>query len=201
MSRDRNSINPLFALLAIALLMGLLLGMTNLATKDIITTQKLVKAEESRKAIFPEAKEFTQFDLHSIDLSSAPGLTEIYLAKRDDNVIGYIFAASNRGYAGGVPCIIGINKDGVIVGIEVLDNKETPGLGTKIEEPAFLNRLTGKEVSDSFDLVASYEKKDGISAVTGATFSSKAVVNDVKDAVSAYEQLQTLSQKGGDDVN
>lgn len=195
-SVNRNKVNPLFALVAIALIMGAILGLTNLATADIITEQKLVKAEASRKAIFPEAQDFFALDVSQFNEEKTPGLTDAYKAVRGDKEIGYIFTAANRGYAGDVPCVIGINTDGIIVGIEVLDNKETPGLGTKIEEPEFLNTLTGKESTDSFDIVASYEKKDGISAVTGATFSSKAVANDVKSAVSAYHQLKEGEDHG-----
>ncbi|MDO5044739.1 MAG: RnfABCDGE type electron transport complex subunit G [Coriobacteriia bacterium] len=187
--RKNGLVYPLFALVVIALIMGAILGLTNFATADIIQEQILQKAQESRQKIFPEADSFTEIQLEERHQNLAPGLESVFSAQSQGELVGYVFTAANKGYAGDVPAVIGINLDGKIIGIEVQDNKETPGLGTKVALPDFLDPIIGTSVDDSMEIVKSYETKPGISAVTGATFSSAAIAADLKDARAVFNEL------------
>mgnify|MGYP000771863080 FL=1 len=83
--------------------------------------------------------------------------------------------------------IIGMLMDGTVTGYKVIEQKETPGLGTKIAESKFADQFIGlNSYHDQFKL-----KKDGgeIDAVTGATISSRAVIDAVEKAVSTYKKF------------
>ena len=113
---------------------------------------------------------------------------ELYPARENGTVTSVaIKSSSKEGFGGKIELIIGILMDGTITGYKVIEQNETPGLGSKVTEPQFSNQFVGKNAyTDNFDL-----KKDGgeTDAVTGATISSRAVVGAVKDAVAAYNKF------------
>ena len=76
--------------------------------------------------------------------------------------------------------MVGFLPDGTIKNISVLDIKETPGLGTKMKEPKFLDQFVNKNPADFVLKV----KKDGgdVDALTGATISSRAFSSAVQTA-------------------
>lgn len=87
-----------------------------------------------------------------------------------------------RGYAGKTPLEVKIKKK-KIVSVTPLPNQETPGFFQRLVQASFFtkwNGMTLKEVSNS-----------KVDAVSGATFSSKAVIENVK-AAAEYGQKQSL---------
>ena len=114
---------------------------------------------------------------------------DIYPAKKDSVLVGYaVNTNTKKGFSGNISLMAGFKPDGTIVNITVLEQKETPGLGTKMTEPLFKDQFTDKNPS-SFTLKV---KKDGgqIDAITAATISSRAFCDAIQ---RAYITLQ----KGG----
>lgn len=83
--------------------------------------------------------------------------------------------------------IVGFYIDGTIKNFKVIDHKETPGLGSKVNEPRFKEQFNGFNPSKHKFKV----KQDGgeIDAVTAATISSRAVINAIQRAVDAYNNF------------
>ncbi|MGN0607284.1 MAG: FMN-binding protein [Oscillospiraceae bacterium] len=80
------------------------------------------------------------------------------------------------GYSkGGIDVIVGMDSDGAVKGIQFVSLKETPGLGTKVNDNNFISQFLGLDSSE-FD----------IQAVTGATFSSNGMKNAVACAIDTY---------------
>lgn len=98
-----------------------------------------------------------------------------------------------KGYKDGFDILVGVDG-GAVSGVAVVSvGEETPGLGTKTNDPAFLDNFKG--ISDSAVIVKSAPSADNeVQAVTSATFSSKGVANAVNIALDAY---RTLQQNGG----
>jgi electron transport complex protein RnfG len=114
---------------------------------------------------------------------------EIYPAKKDDVVVGYaVNTYTKTGFSGNISLMAGFKPDGTIVNITVLEQKETPGLGTKMSESQFKNQFRDKNPSEFILKV----KKDGgpVDAITAATISSRAFCDALQ---RAYNTLQ----KGG----
>ena len=103
---------------------------------------------------------------------------------------------SNNGFSGNIRIMVGFNPDGSIFDIAVLEHKETPGLGDKIEKRKSLDKKTGLSWSSQFkgkfpsqtELLVT---KDGgeIDAITASTITSRAFCDAVNRAHAAWEQL------------
>jgi electron transport complex protein RnfG len=92
--------------------------------------------------------------------------------------------------------MIGLTNDlSKITSIEVLEQSETPGLGTKILEAPYKDQYNGLVPGSAIKLVKGVEPSNPneVRAITGATISSRAVVTIVNEGVS---RLRTLENKG-----
>lgn len=113
------------------------------------------------KELFPQA-----FNFESV----AKGGEAIYYNAKDKegNLLGVVFKASGKSYEGQIETLVGMLKDGTITEIRVISENDTSGLSALVTGPQFTDQF--KNVSDL----------SGIQAVTGATVSSKAIINSVK---------------------
>lgn len=102
------------------------------------------------------------------------------------------FDIKTKGYKDGFDILVGV-KDGAVAGVAVVSvGEETPGLGTKTNDPAFLDNFRG--ITGEAKIVKSAPAADGeVQAVTSATFSSRGVAKAVNIALAAYEMYM-----GGD---
>jgi uncharacterized protein with FMN-binding domain len=83
-----------------------------------------------------------------------------------------------QGYIGTTPLKIYIEKNKVVK-IEALKNQETPKYFIKVKK-ALLDKWNGKKVKDA--------KALKVDAVTGATYSSEAVIENVKLGLDYYQK-------------
>jgi len=111
----------------------------------------------------------------------------VYPAYKDGKLVGQAFAVtSHEGYSGDIDLLIGVDPNGAITGLEVINHAETPGLGAKIVSEqtwAGKRELVGRTLADSIEV-----KKDGgqIDAIAGATISPRAVCKAVKAGLDTY---------------
>ncbi|MDL2328524.1 RnfABCDGE type electron transport complex subunit G [Desulfosarcina sp. OttesenSCG-928-A07] len=100
-----------------------------------------------------------------------------------------VLESSANGYAGKVGMAVAIDMDSdTIYGISVTTHQETPGFGAKAkEDPTFGAQFAGKSISTDFQV-----SQDGgnISALSGATITSRAVCASVNSATAAYKELK-----------
>jgi electron transport complex protein RnfG len=93
--------------------------------------------------------------------------------------VGIAFIAEGGGFQGDISMMVGMDVDErKLTGMTVLSHLETPGLGARIEEESFRKQFVEKSVDDPF--VAS----EDIDAITGATISSNAVSNILRESIS-----------------
>ena len=175
-------------LLLVTAIAGAALSMVNVITKPRIEEQKRLVTQRALIAALPAA------DPESIVPVSQNEEVDYYIGyKTQDkqNIIGFAFIAKEAGYSSVIETMVGIDTTGTIMGIKIMQQVETPGLGTKIEEvkykessswfqDQFLNRTVDKLDVD----------KDGgdIKSVTGATISSRAVANSIKKGLGNLEE-------------
>ncbi|MBI5025552.1 MAG: RnfABCDGE type electron transport complex subunit G [Nitrospirae bacterium] len=138
--------------------------------------------EEALKKMAPEAERIDEAGKWFLFKKE----NEYFEAKKGDNIIGYIASSIGKGYSSYIKLLISVDNDLKIKSINVLRHGETPGLGDVIESPEFKDQFKGKGL-DQLVLVKG-ETKDKIQAVTGATISSRAVTNGVKDAVKMLHE-------------
>lgn len=188
---------PAIALGIITLAAGLGLSGTFFMTKDAIEEQKTLKNKAAYKAVCPDAENFTALtelvaSLGDEQYGTSFGRTYIKEAVEgfdaDGNSVGYaISAMSSEGYDGSITLYVGISPDGTVNCISFTELHETPGKGMLCGEPAFKDQFNNKNVS-AFQLNGGNgdEKIDGVS---GATITSKAVVNAVNAALDFCQNV------------
>ena len=188
---------PVIALTIIAILAGLALSGVFFMTKDTIADQELAKEREAYKAVCPDAASFDDAEEAKDAIAAMAGestrVNEALVAKDEaGNVIGYALNVTGKGFGGDVTMALGLTADGKISGISFTELSETAGLGMRADEPAFKDQFTGK--GGQLTLVkgdASGEQE--ISAITGASVTSGAVISAVNAGLDLYE----TTLKGG----
>ncbi len=160
---------------------------------DIEVEPIIEETEEEREArflseLFADADEFTPIEQSLLDeiTGSNNFVSDVFEANSAGNLIGYVFKTSSGGYGGDIPVMTGISLDGSLTGIRVGSNDETPGLGTKVEEPDFTDSFVGKTTEDNFVAVDSPSADNEVIMISGATISVNGVVTGVNDANDAY---------------
>lgn len=97
---------------------------------------------------------------------------------------GIVFTAEGQGFQSTIKVMVGVDPaKRQITGVKVLEQAETPGLGTRIEEPDFLAQFAGKSIDDAFKV------NDDLDAITSATVSSAAVGDMIRAALDDLESL------------
>ena len=188
---------PVIALTIIAILAGLALSGVFFMTKDTIADQELAKEREAYKAVCPDAASFDDAEEAKDAIAAMAGestrVNEALVAKDEaGNVIGYALNVTGKGFGGDVTMALGLTADGKISGISFTELSETAGLGMRADEPAFKDQFAGK--GGQLTLVkgdASGEQE--ISAITGASVTSGAVISAVNAGLDLYE----TTLKGG----
>ena len=113
----------------------------------------------------------------------------VYTARKGGQIVGYaVETLSTKGYGGDIILMVGFTPQGEIVGIEVLSQNETPGLGDRIEngKSNFSTQFIGKNPA-TFRLRI---KREGgqVDAITASTISSRAYCQAVQRGYAAVMQ-------------
>jgi len=128
---------------------------------------------------------------------TAIGNSVIYKLLDKKNIfIGYAFIAQGQGYQGKI-IILAVTDSAfkAIQGIEIIESVETPGLGAKINESSFKGQFKNLNSAEKFKCVQSAsENHSQIQAITGATVSSRAVVNILNTRIEELKKLLNLNK-------
>ena len=181
------------------------------------------KAEALQRAIFqvlPAATTSETFTYQKaggfapVQGEAAPELPRVYAGYNDQKeLVGVAIEAQGMGYQDVIRLIYGYSfSEQAIIGIQVLESKETPGLGDKIEtDPDFLKNFErldvslapdGTELAHAVVAVRTGEKEHPwqVDGITGATISSVAIADILNASAAVWaprvqQGLQAL--KGG----
>jgi electron transport complex protein RnfG len=199
--------NMILSLTIICSISALLLGGAYLLTKPQIESRTSEKQVSAVRAVLPPfdnqpLAEATWLGksgqvLERTDADAPLALTKVFPATMQGTSVGWaVMSYSDRGYAKRIVTMTGFLPDGRINSIQVMEQGETPGLGTKITEARFLDQFSGKNPATSRIVV----RKDGgdIDAITAATISSRALCDAVTRSYAALEgTLQPPRSEGG----
>ena len=184
---------PVIALTIIAVFAGLALSGVFFVTKDTIEAQELAKETEAYKTVCADADSFALAENADEALKAMEGKTtrvnKAYVAKdAAGNTIGYALNVTSKGFGGDVTMALGLTKDGAITGISFTELNETAGLGMKASEPAFRDQFIGKSGKLNLTKGDASGEQD-ISAITGASVTSNAVISAVNAGLEFYETV------------
>ncbi|MFH1460642.1 MAG: RnfABCDGE type electron transport complex subunit G [Candidatus Omnitrophota bacterium] len=169
------------ALLIVALVCALILALIYKKTAPIIEQQKQMLLERSLQSVLA-ADSYNKQEKEIVYYEAV---------NNEGKILGWCLPLEAKGYGGPIQILVGVDISEKITGVRVLDDKETPGLGSKIRETEykqaeaeFLKQFKQKNVKDV--LLVKRKTLDNIQAVTGATISSKAVTDCVRINVEKF---------------
>ena len=183
-------------LTAISLVVAALLGATNALTEDKIAAINKANTEVALAAVvsspdceFPPIEEIPQAAIDAAKTQSGK-LTEAYRVVVNGEDAGYAFKIVAGGSQGDIEMIVGVDADLAITGISVVSHSETSGIGTKVvgNEP----NTAGVPVLDQFQGMSgagSLVVGKTITAISGATVSTKGITMGANAALAAVEAL------------
>lgn len=182
------------------------IGIAQVATKDSIEKNIQIAQAKALHEIVPQAAYDNDLLNDTISLTHDEVHAELnvrLLGPIDDDAVAYVARKDGKahtiilpvtapdGYTTNIDMIVGIKLDGSLAGVRVINHKETPGLGDKIEAKKHpwilqfpgLSLLTPEEKSWAV-------KKDGgeFDQFTGATITPRAVVRSVRLALKFFQQ-------------
>ncbi len=188
----RDLIKMVIVLTVICSSSGFLLAYVHDVTREPREYQliKFVK-EPSIKAVLSDydndpVKERVMVTLGKDD-KGQPITKAVFPARKGGKVVGLAYDGTAAGYKGPIDVMVGLTPEGKLTGVSVMTQKETPGLGAKIVEPAFTDQFKGQDMSGELKMASEGGK---ISAISGATVSSVATVEAVKNALQLFETVK-----------
>ncbi len=152
----------------IGVVVAAMLGSVDMLTRDKIARNAEEQAIRDRQAVFAAADEF-----RPVELAEGSAVDACFEAYQGGELVGYVTQLTVTGCQGPVEVLTGFDLDGRIVAMQPGGQKfkETPGLGSKVQEPKFRDQFVG--------LTTPLKFKEGVDAVSGATISSSSVLSAV----------------------
>ena len=169
-----NFAAPVIVLVVICFVASAVLAGVFKITDPLIQTRAQEAANQAMTEVLPEGRDFTEFTGELVN-----GVTAAYSTA---NGAGTVSSTSFNGFGGAVKLMVGVDADGKVTGIQVMEQSETPGVGSNALTADYLARYSGADSAD------------GIDAYSGATFTSKAVKRGVE---AALNQAGVISGGGG----
>ncbi len=173
------------ALMVITFIASASLGFIYELTKEPIEAARAAKKNDAIRSVVPDFDNDPSQEEYRIEVPG--GELVFYPAKKDGHLVGTaIETFTNRGFNGTIKLMIGLLPDGIINGIEVLEHKETPGLGDKMEsnKSDFSLQFEG-ENPETFRLRVRQDGGD-VDGITATTISSRAYCEAVQLAWDIY---------------
>ena len=203
---DKAKIWPMYrAVVGLGFLCGFIIVGVYEGTKPVIQRNRIEMREQAIKDVLPGAVTTQAFMLNEqeqfVTVPSAQENGGLLFAGYDesDQLVGLAIEAQGMGYQDVVRLLYGYSFESeTILGIRVLESRETPGLGDRIEsDPVFLKnfgtldvRLTsdGSSVANPIEFVKPGEKTDDwqIDGISGATITSRATATLLRESSTSW---------------
>lgn len=169
-------------LTVVGVLSGIILAYVYSFANPLILANKEKELKEAIFIVLPEARDYKL-------LEKTEGKEKLVVYKgigADGEPVGLAFQADGGGFQGNIGIMVGLNMDYLrLMGIKILEQVETPGLGNRIGEPDFEKQFKGVEITPKVEYIKNRkpEKPNQIQSITGATISSDAVVKNINNAI------------------
>jgi len=188
-------------LAAVTMVTGGTLALADHVTKDAIEAAKERDMKQSLTQVLPGHYD-NDLLKDTVVLPGPDGKVTVYRARKAGKVEAVVFQVQAIGYAGPVVSMMGVDRDGHILGVRVIQHKETPGLGDKVDTSkthwvySFNGKYLGNPPPDKFAV-----KKDGgvFDQFAGATITPRAVVKSVKGGLEFFAREKGKLLDDGND--
>ncbi len=175
-------------------LCAIVLSLTHQLTRDRISENiQMEKLQVISAVMTDDFDNDIYHDVNTINYTDDSGnklTTNVYRARKSGNPVGAVFMPiPAKGYNGTIQLSIGVLEDGTVYGVQVLTHRETEGLGGNIhqDKTGWLNNFANQ----SFDIIpveswAIKGESGTFDQISGATITSRGVINAVKNSLKLY---------------
>lgn len=183
--KESTFISMVLTLFLVTFIASAALGYLYEVTKGPIAESKLAKQNNAIMQVVPEFDNEPGKEVYSMDVDG--GTLEFFPAKKNGELVGTAVSTfTNNGFSGNFKIMVGFLPEGTIHNISVLEHKETPGLGDKMQKSKsnWSVQFNGENPAD-FKLKVTKDGGD-VDAITASTISSRAFCDAVDRAYKAY---------------
>lgn len=184
---ESNFTNMVVVLFSVTLIASAAVGYVQTLTAGPIEAAKETKQVNAIRQVIPgEFDNDPNADVWKVQTPDG-GELEFYPAKKNGELVGTaVKTYTNNGFGGKIWLMVGFNPDGTISNYSVLEHKETPGLGSKMDT-WFVKDGKGDIIGKNPGGSGLKVSKDGgdVDAITAATISSRAFLDAVNRASAA----------------
>lgn len=190
-TKDAHFGKMVLTLMIVTGVSAVVLGFVEQITREPIRLAKEAKLKAALNEVLPEFEEVKTFKVKASDVEDS---LVFHQGLKGGEVVGTaIETFTNQGFSGRFDIIVGFEKDGTIVNTAVLEHKETPGLGDKMDagvDPKFPNQFKNVH-PDEINMAVTKDGGD-IDAITASTITSRAFCEAVMRGYNTYKN------EGGD---
>lgn len=174
--------NMLLSLTLIAAVAAALLAFVYQTTEPVIASSKVATLKAGIDKVVPE------YDNVPFEEELLVDDYKIYPARKGGELVGYaVESFTNNGFSGFVKVLVGIDKEGNIIDYTVLQQAETPGLGSKMEE--WFRGEKGSVLGMNLTAPLQVTKDGGkVNAISAATISSRAFLETLNGAYAVVQK-------------
>lgn len=182
-------------MLVLSAVTTLILAVIDQATRERVAIQQ--KLAENKAILYSAGLQVDDEEVESIfaeRFEELPAEKEIYEYYEEGELVGYVFHWEGALLWGDASGFLGISEDGSsLLGMDVVSNNETPGLGGRITEDWYREQFRGIELSEESPYIIYRPSTGGnVDSITGATSTSESLRGLLNRALSDY-----LATKGG----
>lgn len=165
------------------------------STKDLVAEQQRLAKMAALAQILPPGSYDNQLLDSQLELEHqllGNKTAQAYVATMNQQPAAIILQVStHEGYSGSIDLLVGILADGSLSGVRILEHKETPGLGDKIElsKSDWVLSFNGKSLTNPQESGWGVKKDRGeFDQFAGATITPRAVVKAVQHSLLYFDQ-------------
>jgi electron transport complex protein RnfG len=194
--RSAKSVFQVGLLLAFSALTGTgVMAITHYHTKDRIDENQRQVLIRSLTSVLPQVQYDNDLVNDVINVADTQKLgskkpLSIYRARYEGEPRAVVITTiAPNGYNGPIKIIVGINYDGAITGVRVVDHRETPGLGDAIdtERSDWARKFAKRSIENTSESQWQVKKDGGVfDQFTGATITPRAVVSAVHKSLQYF---------------
>jgi electron transport complex protein RnfG len=174
----------------VALLTSGVLAFASKATEDDIRAAETRDLKQSLAIVLPGQYD-NDITKDMLVLPGPEGDVTVYRARHAGKVDAVVYRVIGHGYAGPIVCVMGVSREGKILGVRVLKHSETPGLGDKIDpaKSKWIFNFDGKFMGDPAAEKWAVKKDGGVfDQFAGATITPRGVVKAVKGGLEFFDK-------------
>ena len=185
----KDIFKTVYPLVLIAVIMGLLLGLTYQWLSPIIEATRVKNEQAALKFVLSEGEKFV--------LSTNDSWVYYEAIDAQGTKIGIVYKGENSGYGGPVTTLIGIGTNARVERIFILSaDQETPGLGYNSLKRKWQDQYSGL-TADRVPMSKAEFAANGIDALSGATITSLAVTKNISDAFKCFSKVMSVTSTNG----